>query len=76
MKSELRKIKESKNTLPFPKLMKCKNDILVVAFQEKEKGFVIIQDELHAKLSYRNDWDMDYFEDIPEDYEVVLRNVL
>jgi hypothetical protein len=56
---------------PFPKAMKYGETGLVVYFPKPKRGYVLVEDEYHAKNEYRDDWCTDCFTDIKGIQEVV-----
>lgn len=68
--------------LKFPKLMKLRNNKLIVLMsgfgisENRGIGTVIVDnvDEFHSIGEYRKDWAIPNFEDLPEDAVVELSN--
>ena len=73
MRAEIRKAKPEER--PFPKLMVSKRTGNIVLFGENGDGTMLVYKEVDYPVGYvYDDWNMDFFEDLPSDQEVVLRN--
>jgi len=74
MKTEIRTIDPQVNKKPFPKLMKSVKNDAILFFHQHKKGVVINENERHELGEYSENWDMNCFEDLPINQQVILQN--